>query len=77
MRRENGALQALPLPHFLCSPSLLPEVCLLPKGEVGGLGHDGLLGGLLVALFILVSAPSLYPSLCSHGIRTPTLDLEV
>lgn len=52
---------------------------------MGGLGHDGLLGGLLIpcgfptgpALFILVSAPSLYPALCSDGIRTPTLYLQV
>lgn len=52
---------------------------------MGGLGHEVLLGGLLVpreflkdaVLFTLVSAPSLSSALCSDGIRTPTLYLAV
>lgn len=81
VRREDLALQDLPPPPSCATHGSLTTTTTLVlsaiKGKVGGLGHDGLLGGLLVALFILVSAPSLYPALCSHGIRTPTPDLEV
>lgn len=62
-----------------------PSPICSPRGELGGLGHDVLLGGLLLpceflkdpVLFLLVSALSLYPAPCSDGIRTPTLHLAV
>lgn len=85
---EEGGLSLLfcflsysrfPHPHHYPSP-----VCS-PKREVDGLGHEVLLGGLLdpweflkdPVLLLFVSAPSLYPALCSVGIRTPALYLAI